>query len=403
MKHNTSNNCFSFSLLLFLILILGISTPSSSMEIKFKTFDKNGNGIIDKGKEAEILLKHINNSSTKELDKNLDGTISAIEADEHNQKVAGDIVDNIEEFNSIVGNNPGMPLKEAKEEYGKKDPILSKLKLRRTAENISVLEKGKSFDTGQGALFAYTRDEENDNDIWQARGAILYPFKTTIKDSEGNDVTGDRHNKVLSSWAFVPQITFDRLSNDKNETKDLDSLSFKVGIEAEYTGGFFNAQYFRFLPVYNTDFDLESEQFLGQFQWEPVINDLGIGQPKNVPLLPLKFRWRPLAHMEYGYVTNAGDKSNLKEDDDYFRIGPKIRADFWFTFKALKRFVAHVDWQYLGGLSGRPDDSELFEAGLTGKLDQAGHFQAEITYRDGDTPLTKEPTETINFGLNVKF
>lgn len=327
--------------------------------------------------------------------------ISSEELDKYIEQVKKDIELYEFDFNDTLNNRSGIPLPEAKSLYEKqkapKSPIPGLL-IRRKSEDITITKDSQAFNKTQGALFAYTRDIQNDNDIWQARGALLYPLRHNIKGAYPKP-----DKKVFSSISLVPGITFDRLSNDKDESKDLNSLSFQLGIEAEWAGGFFDTQYLRVSPVYNTDFDFESEQILAKVQWEPVKLNWGIGTSKKIPMLPIEFRLRPIAHLEYGYVSDKGNNKSLDESDDYIRLGPKLKMDIWSTLEALERLTIHLDWQYLGGLSGKPDDSELFESGLTARLDPAGRFQLELTYRNGDVPIIQKSTESIDLGLNIKF
>jgi hypothetical protein len=402
MKSKVRVICFSITTLLTIALcFFTISVAFAQKEkITVESFDTNDNGMIDPGKEAEVFYKH-KNSIVKEMDKNLDGTISPEELDTFKKKVDGDIILDLVDFADIRGSRPGVPVEEIKGRYGMKkapkSPIPGLL-IRRKSEDINILQGAKGFNKTQGALFAYSRDVENDNEIWQARGAVMYPIRKNIKNAFPT-----REKTVFSAWSFVPGVSFDRLSNAKNEKKDLDSLAIRLGLDYEFAGGFWDAQYIRVAPVYNTDFDFDLEQVLGQVQWEPVKLDWGIGTSREIRSLSLEYRFRPIVHLEYGYVFETGKNENLKEDSEFFRIGPKLRLDLWSTIELLERFAIHVDWQYLEGVSGDPDNSKLLETGLTANIDQAGRFQFELTYRDGQVPLIQQDTDAVNIGLNIKF
>ncbi len=68
---------------------------------------------------------------------------------------------------------------------------------------------------------------------------------------------------------------------------------------------------------------------------------------------------------------NAGTNTKLKEDDAYYRLGPKLTLELWPTFEWLERLSFNVNWAYLEGFTGSPSASHLFEAGAKIALDRA--------------------------------
>jgi hypothetical protein len=272
--------------------------------------------------------------------------------------------------------------------------VPKELLMRRTYDERAI-SQATPFDGAQGALLSFTRDFENISDTWEAHGAIMYPVKV-IDEGYVTPVAG------IASLYAMPSITFDRISNNTDETKEVDSLVARLGVELGVKKIGPPVQFFRAGLAYATDFDLESGVAAVEFDWEPVWSILGIGTSQPVPLLPLTYRLRTILHAKYGRVTATGNK-DLEKHDDFFRYGPKIQLELFPALPELDRLSVLIKYEYLEGSSGKPGHSDLFEVGMSYQLDDEGHLGLDLTYRNGDIPLTKESVDSLSFGLSVKF
>ncbi len=86
----------------------------------------------------------------------------------------------------------------------------------------------------------------------------------------------------IQSAGFVPSISFDRETNSKDSSKNVDSLIFRLGAYAVATGiGPLTSLTFRAFATYGTDFDFRSETPAAEFELEPAYTDnryIGIGR-----------------------------------------------------------------------------------------------------------------------------
>ena len=365
-------------------------------------FDENKDGKLNQT-ELRAFVLHRHSPTFHEIDKNKDGKIDPKEIhgiQEIIEKAKEDAVFDRQDILDTFGDRDSYTVEEIKVALKIEPPVpdidMKGILIRRSHEVITVLEAPEKLGKAQPARFSYTRDFNDDSDTWQATGAILRPFRIYTSQKVV------REKSWLTAINLVPSISFDRVNNEKEDSEDVNSLVFRLGGEIEL-GGLFDLQYTRLFLTYASDFSFESSVGAIEFEWEPVLLNFGIGTGRYILGGALEYRLRPILHTEYGKTFDAGDKDDLEEDDDFFRIGPKLQLGIWPQAKGLRRVSLSLKWDYLEGLVGKPGNSSLFEAALGYQLDKLGHFVLEFSYRNGDIPLTQEDTETFAVGLGVKF
>lgn len=276
------------------------------------------------------------------------------------------------------------------------------LLIRRTYEEQAI-RQAKPFDKAQGAIFSFTRDFEGKSDTWEARGAAMLPIKLIDPDDDDSPQI-----PWIDSFYIMPSLSFDRVANEADESKEVDSL---VGRFAAELGGpildlnpEFFFQYVRADIAYASDFDLESGVVGAEFEWEPIWTKGGLGMIQRVRWFPFfEYRARAILHAEFGRVTAVGKKASLIKNDDFFRYGPKFQLELFPTPYVLAGLSFIVKYEYLEGSSGEPGHSDLFEAGMSWKLDPKERIGLDLTYRVGEIALTKEEVDSLTIGLSVKF
>jgi len=368
-----------------------------------KDFDFNKNGQIDSGEEADAFLKHVNSVLYREIDKNKNGKIEQSELDAHEKEVGNKVSVNREEFQRYQNAQNGMNFRLADKSFVNKPAkpnSLAGFLIRRNVEDITVLNDPVAFGKASGALFGFTRDMRKDNDMWQARGVVMYPWRWENKGAAPSSTA-----MVFSATSLAPAIAFDRMTNEVQPDNEVDSLIFRIVTESEFIGGpVFQGFYLRLNPFYATDFDFRSSQAGGELQFDPLFDFLGLGGVAyDLPCLPISIRPRVILHLEGGDTLDAGVNQKLKEGDWFLRIGPKLELEFWPTALWLQRLSFNVKWTFLEALHGSPLSSYLFEGGARLRIDPIGHAQIELNYRRGEVPLTQEEVNTFILGINVKF
>lgn len=388
-------------------LVLCISCTTAVVAQDAKDFDFNGNCQIDPGKEAEAFLKHAKDNLYRTIDSDKDGQISDAERDSYERAARKSIAEWLCDYDVLRDGRSGLPLEEANSAFSpqfKKEPAEKKraawqenVLVRRSHEDVAILSEAKDFKKAEGSQFAYTRDYEDDNDIWQARGAVIYSQVVSTGFSPTRSMGG------ITAYSLLPSVSFDRVSNRNNRDKDVDSLVFRLGTEIEYSGGssLLESQYWRANIAYASDFSFDSEVLALEAQWEPVVLGWGIGTSRAGLGDAIEYRWRGIVHAEVGRTLDTGDKTNLEEHETFFRLGPKLRLELWP--RAIERLGIAVGWSYLEGVEGHPDSSELFESNLNYRLDESGHFMFTLSYRQGEVPLSQDDVKTLSAAISIKY
>lgn len=249
-----------------------------------------------------------------------------------------------------------------------------------------------------GALFSYARDIQNNQDTWSAKGAVIIPLQWHTFEPY------TRESGAWTKYGLIPSISFDRVTNNKDESKEVDSLIFRVGAFAEYGGGAFtDYQQLRVFASYGTDFDFRSRTPAAEFEWEPVKSFgqvFGIGMIRPVKDDVFAYRLRTFLHAEYGEVQEAGDKAGVKEEV-FFRAGPVIELTLDPFFTEL--FACTISYSYYFPFSGPRDRNYNFKVEPQLFLDEAKHFTLKASYERGGLDLTKEFVNTFSVGIGVLF
>ncbi|MDJ0648884.1 MAG: hypothetical protein QNJ60_09270 [Xenococcaceae cyanobacterium MO_188.B19] len=366
-------------------------------------FDLDGDGFINQ-EEYLAIVKHRDNELYRLLDKDRDGRLFDKEQEDREQenelikKIRAE-VERIEadeekfetEFNNLavteeprdklsikeaieiaIGPTPKAPL-----------PNLLGFQIREEYEDIRAFdEANNNFARFNGASISFTSDFANDNDIFLAKGAIFRPIKIS------SDKAPSSNNFVLTSAVINPGVSFDRVDNSNSDDEDVDVLEFRLGSELEFSGGgLFDIQYLRVGLIYQTDFDFNRGIFGGELQWEPLKLGTGIGAAYK--LGPISFRWRPILHLEGG--------------EDYFRIGPKISLEVWPEEGPLERFTLSADYEFYQTIINDSETRDLFDIGLTFRLDEGGNTTIDMGYRTGEVSLDAKDVDEFSLGFGVKF
>lgn len=272
------------------------------------------------------------------------------------------------------------------------------LLLRGDAMDSSIPQEGASLDNVSGAFVSYSNDVRQSTEEWQVKGAILYPVRFEKGDKE--EMNGAR----LTAYTFVPSVTFDRKFDSEDVASELDTLTFEVGSEWEFSGGpWFDKQYLRLGPFYATDFSFESAVTGLEMEYEALNTAWGLGEPVACFYKRFKCEWSAKLLLGAGKTLEAGDKVNLLEEEDFITFGPELSLALSPTFKPLDRLQLDASWYYIEDISGDSGAADQLEAGISFGLDANGHVRLRTEYRHGDLRYTRDKITIITTGLEVKF
>lgn len=395
----------SRTVLFALALASALSTGSAlgqQQEIKCSPkFDKNGNGVIEDGDELRICILHSTYEHLRKFDSNADGTLDQSEQLALND--AEEFVTALIDARDIIGGTAGIPVTPKTDgtkppDDGKRFVAKNGFMLRSAYEAIGVLTAPKDPKKASGAQIGYVYNADNDEYTANLSGAVELFQSWRIKpDSTGRATIPPG---TLREAAAVVGAEFNRKINSASPAKDINSLTFRAGGEVGIQGwGREDYHFFRSSIFDATDFDFYKQVVGAEFEYQPVYDPWGIGQFKPIMGSPVEYRWRPILHLEYQNVLDAGGSAELAQASDYLFAGPVLTGELSF---GLPLFIDVKYWA-MWDLLGNADPFQYLEVGANWDLDKEGHAALTAKYRNGNIPKTRQPVNDVTLGLTVKY
>jgi hypothetical protein len=364
-------------------------------------YDLNGNGLVDRGVEMEVYLRHLASPILKEFDTNINGVLDAAEAQAINAQVESSdaLVLARVDVEDKLGVDPGLKVI-AGPLTSKLDPQAdtSGILIRKSYEPISAFTMPGKFASAGAANFSFKHDFTSGNDSGIASGIIEAYQHWNVNTDYSGDIDALRSTRA----ALHGGIEFDEKLDQKNPSKKLDIITARAGGEVEFSGGLFDAQYWRAGLADTTDSHLDTHVGAVEFEWEPVMNSIGIGNARRIGSLPISYRWRPVVHGEYREVLGSGGDSALHGQDNALFLGPIISTELWVEEGLFAGLYVDASYRYFFDINGT-DDLHYFDIGAGYNLDDAGHFVLNARYRNGHTPKGDQRVEDVTIGLGIKF
>ncbi len=242
---------------------------------------------------------------------------------------------------------------------------------------------------GLGAAnLSMTQDLASDSRVISVKGAVLRPFS---------------FGSMSGSW-LLPGVQLNRLTNETDPEREIDSLTFRIGSEflletPKFGGG---ALFLRVNPLLTTNFGFDVDVRALELQLEPSWGAAALGRIRNLEWFDVS--WRLLFQSEYGEVVDAGNRLDLRAGDSFARAGAKMSLKLKPKGSALfNGLVGVIDYEWHQDLAGDLRARRLFVAGLSYSLEELGHFTLETKYIRGDSSVALENEETWTIGLGVKL
>lgn len=372
-------------ILLFCCLFLSQSVLAANA----RDFDKNRDGVIQKDEYLRFIQSE-NGPRVGKFDSDGDGRFNVNELTE------------VEVALRAIQTDTDLLMVEFEEDYPEgqaitefaiinntddkdtfKSVFRSKLLVRKSFEDVRIGTEAKKPSLAGPAELQFTMDKKNDNKILLLKGTVMYPFKAR-KDG---------------STLVVPSMTLNRVTNEKEKAKEVNSLIFRIGGDWEFDPDWVDLAYFRVNPAWTTDTNFDLDIRGGDLQFEPVW--LNIGQHVSRKLGPLSYTWRGIFLGELGKVYDSDDRKDLVEGENFSRLGGKLSLTLWPD--SMERLSFNFDYHYLWKVRGDLRDRKLFKGSVDWKLDSAGHFKLQTVYTNGDSTVALEDEETWSIGLGVLY
>lgn len=374
------------------------TTPASSDgSVSPEQYDIDRDGRLNRGEAAAYFRAREARKITINADTNKDGRISREEFETYDRKFEEEletrILDNLSTYDRQQAAQQPMTVREIRQDFA---PIPPQPPEKGEEPKVQILLRSKmedldvAFDKATPSNFAYAHNFENQADSWSAKGVGAIRFQES-----GEQI-----------YSLTASVAFDRLTNNKDASKETNSLIPRVQGALTVPGdpSFIQLHQFRLAAAYGTDFDLESKVPAAEFDYEPTIFGLAVGVAHPLANV-VDYRWRVIAHGEFGRVVDAGGKPDLLkiEDSEFLRVGPKLQLELWPSHAALSRLSFTLGYTHLNDVLNDCDSSDLFTALAKWQLDDKGNYFLTLDYRHGDTPLVQEKTNVFTLGVGVRF
>lgn len=362
----------TFSLGVFLTALLsGTAFASGEFSTEPGSFDEDRDGDLSEIELAAFLAK-ATQVSLMDFDLDIDDTLS------------DDEVSSIKQAFKVL-------LAEARriaEEYSRRDQPPAKppawgVLIRRSHADVDLKDPRFGRKSATSASFSMTEDIASDSSVIGIKGAVLRPIALG-----GNS----------QHW-LVPGVELNRLSNQTEPDREIDSLTFRLGSDFYFESDWFRggSLHLRVSPLLTTNLGFDVDVRALEVQLEPdlrLVSSIG----------PLEYDFRMLIQSEYGEVVDAGNRTDLRAGDRFSRIGVKMGARFWPTnLELLDGVEGILSYERFEDFSGDLRARQLLRAGFAYQFELISNLTLETSYTRGDTSVALEDEETWTIGLGIKL
>jgi hypothetical protein len=281
-----------------------------------------------------------------------------------------------------------------------------------SGQDPSAKDAKESVRQAEAAQFSYSHDYLTGANQWSAVAAVIAPIELYR-----NLAPASQSGLALQLFDLVPSVSLNRITNDKDTSKEADELTFRVGVFSQWLGirGPLRLLNLSGYATYATNSEFHDGGIIaGEIDLEPLTNfpgnrtftrlaENGSGKESRAGSL-IEYHWKAYLHTEFGGHEGSSTGSSQSGNNDFFRVGPvlSLQLDPFF----LQRMNASVAFSYLAGVAGSPTDSHHLVAKLGFILDRTpdtDHWTLNATYEDGDTPLVQNRVRTFLLSLGVKY
>ncbi|MDB2438775.1 hypothetical protein N9W89_08680 [Hellea sp.] len=372
-------------------------------------YDRNGNGIVEKGSELNIYLLHKRNSVLEKYDIDLDGVLSPSETQSLNETFVDDdlkidILDAEQFLGTRQGVAVGSPVKPsltlAKNQcHEDKSAILLRSAYFTPSVFGSLPKTDKShLESVTPATFSFSRNNVTNNETLTATGALSFVKHRAYKDCPENQVGN------LKESAYSAGIVFDRSRSSGSDDEGVDNLTFNLNGDYFFQGWpVFDSHNITASAALMSDFGFRSAVISTSANWQPTHNRAAIGVARRIDGLPISFRWQPRLALDFRTTLDSGSNTELMGESDRLFISPSISAQLFLENDVFKGTFFEVNYQHSENILDGDTSFDFFEGSLNIPIDSSQHFLFQARYRDGNLPSSRQAVDDYLLGLGVRF
>ena len=223
-------------------------------------YDENMDGLLSP-EEFATFYGHFASRPLVEFDVDADGRLSKGELKVIEAELAGHAREQASDYAARAPRDGAQGL-EAQEKAHSPLPLGGFI-IRESHGEVNLRDPNVNFDAARGASIAMTQDIGSDSRIVSVKGAVLRPT----------------HLGADSNHLLLPGIELNRLTNDSEPEREVDSLTFRLGsafrFERQWFGG--SALYLHVNPLVTTNFGFDVDVRAIEVQMEPSLGDEGLG------------------------------------------------------------------------------------------------------------------------------
>jgi len=255
------------------------------------------------------------------------------------------------------------------------------------------------------ATFSFTGDKKSGSRQYEVDGLVGYVFDGTEFAAEPEeDETVEPHWLYEDTGVFAKWARRVTAETDDGADSEINAVTFGVRRQAPAVPTDFAT--LTLGGDYVTDSHAETQVLSGQLDLTAAPRVAGVEFGAFNFWGPILAKPSVRARLEGGRVFDDGGNAKLRKDDDFLRAGPILSLRLVPAPTDLvdweQRLSLSVDYRSLWLLSGETDDLERFEAALDFALDEAGRFQINTKYRNGNVDATLQDSEVVTVGLGVR-
>ncbi|MEL7466425.1 MAG: hypothetical protein AAFN79_20295 [Pseudomonadota bacterium] len=265
-------------------------------------------------------------------------------------------------------------------------------RLRETRADLAA----PSLKKANPARLSYLADFEGDEETLSFKGVFGYAFTGFARrDAEDRD---------FIPFTLTPYVGADLIERDDPTKEDVRNIftGFDANIVVTDDILFRGAHSLTMDGRLITDDEADSLIADAAFTYQPVpAHDVFL---LGTDLRPVRLVLSPSASAEFGQVFDAGDRTDVEDDDTYLRLGGGVQARiFPNAIKDLEGFSVGASYIARHSFLGPEDSYERFEAELRYIVPSSQNFGFSLKYVNGDVETTLENEEALHAAFTVRF
>lgn len=202
---------------------------------------------------------------------------------------------------------------------------------------------------------------------------------------------------------LIPFGLFQRFFDGIRDT--VDNVGAGLQVAAQFRAEDLGSSEVAVTPLLETDSDFDSLTGSLKFRWSPTLPpDAGLPVGFYEQYGPLVATIGLDALSEAGRIFDPGDRPDLSNQSDFFRVGGRLRFRVRGAQETLiEQFEIELSDRYFRDLIGEPENINLFESSFSYIFPGVENYRLSFTYSTGRAEQTLDQIDQWRTQLGVRF